>query len=51
MELDAGNDEGSNYKVEAIQDSTIYTKESESGHLLGLYYLDFWKSYWEKENT
>ena len=37
-ELDAGN-EGGEYKVEAIRDSAVYARESESGHLLGLYYL------------
>ena len=37
-ELDAGEDSGE-YEVEAILDSAVYTKESESDHLLGLYYL------------
>ena len=36
MELDTGNSK--KYKVEAIWDSAIYAKESES-HLPGLYYL------------
>ena len=31
------------YKVEAIQDSAIYVRESESGHLSGFYYLVSWK--------
>ena len=48
--LDAGN-EGNEYKVEAIWDSAVYAKESESGYLPGLYYLDSWKGYLEKENT
>ena len=39
MEFDAGNDESGEYKVEAIQDSAVYARESESGHLPGLYYL------------
>ena len=37
-ELDAGDDSGK-YEVEAIWDSTIYARESELGHLPGLYYL------------
>ena len=38
MEFNAGND-GEEYKVEAIWDSMVYARESESGHLPGLYYL------------
>ena len=38
------------YKVEAIQDSTVYVKEAD-GHLLRLYYLVAWKDYLEEENT
>ena len=34
--FDAGNNK--KYKVKAIKDSAVYTKEKE-GHLLGLYYL------------
>ena len=49
-ELDAGND-SDEYKVEAICDSIVYARESESGHLPGLYYLVFWKGYPEEENT
>ena len=37
-ELDADNDEGGEYKVEAICDSAVYARES-AGHLPGLYYL------------
>ena len=48
-ELDAGN-EGSEYKVEAICNSAVYTRES-AGHLPGLYYLVSWKGYPEKKNT
>ena len=33
------DDEGEEYKFEAIYNSMVYTKESESGQLLGLYYL------------
>ena len=39
------------YKVEAIWDSAIYTKKSESGHLPGFYYLVSWKGYPKEENT
>ena len=38
------------YKVEAIQDSTVYVKKAD-GHLPGLYYLVLWKKYPEEENT
>ena len=38
VELDGGNENGE-YKVEAIRDNEVYTRESESGHLPGLYYL------------
>ena len=37
-ELDAGDNEGGEYKEEEICDSAVYAKES-VGHLLGLYYL------------
>ena len=49
-ELDAGNESGE-YEVEAIWDSAVYVRESESGHLPGLYYLVSWKGYPEEENT
>ena len=45
------NGEGEEYKVEAICDRAVYTRESESGHFLGLYYLISWKGFLEKENT
>ena len=48
--LDAG-DNSKEYKLEAIQDSTIYVMESESVLLPGLYYLVAWKDYPEKKNT
>ena len=38
VELDAG-DKNKKYKVETIRDSEVYVRESESGHLPGLYYL------------
>ena len=38
VELDAGDKNGE-YEVEAIWDSKVYARESESGHLPGLYYL------------
>ena len=37
MEFDASDNK--EYKVEAIWDSAVYVKESESGHLPGLDYL------------
>ena len=49
-ELDA-NDNGGEYKVEAIWDSAVYAREWESGHLPGLYYLVSWKRYLREENT
>ena len=49
-ELDTGDDSGK-YKVEAIRDSAVYARESELGHLPGLYYLVSWKGYPEEENT
>ena len=49
MEFDAGDNE--EYEVEAIWDSAIYARKSESGHLPGLYYLVSWKKYPEEENT
>ena len=39
MEFDIGDDESGEYKLETIRDSMVYARESESGHLLGLYYL------------
>ena len=48
--LDAGDNSGE-YKMEAIRDSAVYAKESESGHLQGFYYLVSWKEYPEEENT
>ena len=48
-ELDAGDDSGE-YEVEAIRDSRVYARESESAHLPGLYYLVSWKGYPEEEN-
>ena len=39
IELDAGNNDSGEYKVEAIRNSAVYAKESKSGHLPGLYYM------------
>ena len=47
-ELDVGDKK--EYEMEAIWDSAVYIKESELGHLLGFYYLVFWKGYPEEEN-
>ena len=49
-ELDTG-DESREYKVEAIQDSAVYARESELGHLLALYYRVSWKRDLEEKNT
>ena len=49
-EFEAGSDE-EEYKVKRIRDSTVYAKESATGHLLDLYYLVSWKGYPEEENT
>ena len=49
-ELDAGDNSGE-YELEAIWNSAVYARESELGHLPGLYYLVSWKRYPEEENT
>ena len=49
-ELDAGDNNSKEYKVEAIWDSAVYVNKSE-GHLPGLHYLVAWKGYPEEENT
>ena len=52
MQLEFENDgEGKEYKVYGICDSAIYAKESESGQLLGLYYLISWKDVPEEEDN
>ena len=38
-ELDAGNNDSGEYKIEVIWDSAVYARELESGYLPGLYYL------------
>ena len=48
LEFDTGNNK--KYKFEAIIDSTVYAQKVE-GHLSGLYYLVFWKSYLEEKST
>ena len=48
-ELDAGNNEGGEYEMEAICNSVVYARES-AGHLPRLYYLVSWKGYLEEEN-
>ena len=50
-ELNAGNDDNKEYKVEAIWNNTVYVNKSESGHLPGLYSLIALKSYPKEENT
>ena len=38
-ELDAGNKDSKEYKVEIIWDSAVYANKLKLGHLLNLYYL------------
>ena len=49
FEYKAGNNE--EYKVNDIQNNTVYTKESTTSQLPELYYLVLWKNYPEEENT
>ncbi len=46
-----GDGEGKEYEVEAICNSSVYSRESNSGHPPGLYYLVSWKGYLEEKNT
>ena len=39
LELNAGNKDSKEYKVEVIWDSAVYANKSELCHLPGLYYL------------
>lgn len=39
--LDTSNNKSKEYKMEAIYDSAVYAKKSESGYLLEFYYLIF----------
>ena len=50
-ELDTGDNDSEECKVEVIWDSAVYARKSKSGHLPGLYYLVSWKKYPEEENT
>ena len=50
-ELDAGDKDSKEYKVEAIWNSTVHASKSESGYLPGLYYLVAWKGYPKEKNT
>ncbi len=45
-----GDGDGEEYEIEAIRDSEVYTRESES-HLPGFYYLISWKGYPKEKNT
>ena len=38
------------YKVKGIYNSAVYARESEAGHLPGLYYLVSWKGYPKDES-
>ena len=50
LEFKAGGN-NKEYEVEDIRDSAVYTRESETGHLPGLYYLVSWKSYPKNKST
>ena len=49
LKLDAGNRNSKEYKVEAIQNNVVYTRESE-GYLSKFYFLAELKDYLEEEN-
>ena len=48
FEFEASN--GEEYKVDGIQDSAVYARES-AKQLSGLYYLILWKGYPKEKNT
>ena len=48
FEFKAGNNE--EYKVNGIQNSAVYAKESITGQLLRLYYLVLWRDYPGEKN-
>ncbi len=52
-EKDVEFEVGSNkkYEVKAIIVSAVYGQQANNNQMLGLYYLVFWKSYLEEENT
>ena len=50
LEFEAGGN-NEEYEVEGIYNSGVYARESEAGHLLGLYYFVSWKGYFEDEST
>ena len=45
------NDKSEEYEFEAICNSEVYAKESESGQFPSLYYLISWKNFLEEKNT
>ena len=50
-ELNANDNESGEYKIEAICNNVVYTRELESSYFLTLYHLVFGKSFLEEENT
>ena len=50
FKFEAGDDKDKEYEVDSIWDSAVYTKESATKQLLGLYYLVLWKGYPEEKN-
>ena len=49
-ELDVGDNNSEKYKMEAIRNSAVYTRELKSDHILSFYYLILWKEYSEEKN-
>lgn len=50
IKLEFETDDNEIYQVKKIQNSMVYVIESETGYLLGLYYLINWIVYLRKEN-
>ena len=50
LEFKAGGD-NEEYEVEGIRNNAVYARETEAGHLPGLYYLVSWKGYPKDEST
>lgn len=51
INFDIGTNESRKYKVEAIWNSAVYTRELELGHLARLHYIVLWKSCLKEKNT
>lgn len=44
-------DKNKKYKVEEIWNKAVYAKKAIISHLLGFYYVIFWKSYSKEKNN